>query len=119
MRNIIKLNEGWRFIREDVGLPGGRVYVEVLAAGQQDTVYVNGKEAAYHESGYSIFRADVTGLCAEEGEDLLMIACDDSEKAQCTLSLPTSPFMEDCIAGSVSSAHLPSTSISTITEAPA
>ena len=61
-------------------LPGGRVYVEVLAAGQQAAVYVNGREAAYHEGGYSIFRADVTDLCVEEGENLLAVACDNSAK---------------------------------------
>ncbi len=110
MRDVINLNQGWKFIREDIGLPdtlpkdwkknwmtvdlphtwnavdgmdgngcyyqgkcwyaktfptpkqplpGGRVYVEVLAAGQQAAVYVNGKKAVYHEGGYSIFRADV------------------------------------------------------------
>ena len=132
MRNTINLNQGWKFIREDVGLPdvlpedwkknwitvdlphtwnavdgmdgnggyyrgkcwyaktfptprqplpGGRVYVEVLAAGQQATVYVNGKEAACHEGGYSIFRADITELCKEDGENLLAVACDNSEKS--------------------------------------
>ncbi len=128
MRNIINLNEGWKFIREDAGLPaalpegwesvdlphtwnavdgmdgngsyyrgrcwyaktfptpkqplgGGRVYVEILAAGQQATVYVNGKEAVYHEGGYSTFRADVTDLCAAEGDNLLVVACDNSEKS--------------------------------------
>ncbi len=54
---------------------GGRVYVEVLAAGQQATVFLNGEEAAYHEGGYSAFRADVTELCVEEGENLLVINC--------------------------------------------
>ena len=128
MRNIISLNQGWKFIREDAGLPaalperwadvdlphtwnavdgmdgggsyyrgrcwyartfetpkqplpGGRVYVEVLAAGQQAAVYVNGKEAVYHEGGYSAFRADITGLCKKDGENLLAIACDNSEKS--------------------------------------
>lgn len=128
MRDIICINNGWKFIREDAGLPsalpehwqdvelphtwnavdghdgngeyyrgrcwyvrkfitpkqplpGGRVYVEVLAAGQQATVYVNGKEAVYHEGGYSIFRADVTDLCVEEGENLLAVACDNREKS--------------------------------------
>lgn len=127
MRKVNNLNQGWKFIREDAGLPaalpevwqdvdlphtwnavdgmdgngsyyrgrcwyartfetpkqplpGGRVYVEVLAAGQQATVYVNGKEAIYHEGGYSIFRADVTDLCKPEGENLLAIACDNSLK---------------------------------------
>lgn len=61
-------------------LKGGRVYVEILAAGQQATVYVNGKEAVYHEGGYSIFRADVTDLCKEDGENLLAIACSNEYK---------------------------------------
>ena len=89
MRNMINLNEGWKFIQENVGLPasypehwndvdlprtwnavdgndgngaydrgnywyakafetpkqplaGVRVFVEILAAGQQASVYVNG-----------------------------------------------------------------------------
>ena len=54
-------------------LPGGRVYVEILAAGQQATVYVNGQKAVYHEGGYSAFRADVTALCASGKENLLAI----------------------------------------------
>ena len=128
MRNIIDLNQSWKFIQEDAGLPGelpgdwqsvdlphswnavdgqdgngsyyrgrcwyartfktprqplsgGRVYVEILAAGQQATVYVNGKEAIYHEGGYSTFRADVTELCVEEGDNLLVVACDNSNKS--------------------------------------
>ncbi|MCI8917051.1 MAG: beta-galactosidase, partial [Oscillospiraceae bacterium] len=117
MRNTININQGWKFIREDAGLPtalpehwqsvelphtwnavdgmggggnyyrgrcwyartfetprqplpGGRVYVEILAAGQQAAVYVNGRQAIYHEGGYSSFRADVTELCREDGENL-------------------------------------------------
>lgn len=61
-------------------LSGGKVYVEVLAAGQQATVYVNGTEVTYHEGGYSIFRADITKLCKEEGENLLVIACSNEYK---------------------------------------
>lgn len=128
MRNIIHLNENWRFIREDVGLPrvlpmewetvelphtwnavdgqdgngfyyrgkcwyarsfetpgqplaGGRVYVEILAAGQQASVYVNGREAVYHEGGYSIFRTDITDLCKADGENLLVVTCSNEEKS--------------------------------------
>ncbi len=127
MRNVINLNQNWKFIQKDAGLPasfpedwqnvdlphswnavdgqdgngkydrgtywyaktfetpkqplkGGRVFVEVLAAGQQATVYVNGKEAVYHEGGYSIFRADVTDLCNAQGENLLVIACSNEYK---------------------------------------
>ena len=128
MRQVININEGWKFIREDAGLPaalpadwcdvdlphtwnavdgcdgngsyyrgkcwyartfatpkqplaGGRVYVEVLAAGQQATVYVNGTEVVYHEGGYSTFRADVTDLCKDGEENLLVIACSNEEKS--------------------------------------
>lgn len=127
MRNIINLNQDWRFIQEDKGLPeslpldwesvdlphswnaidghdgngsydrgkywyaktfktpkqplaGGRVFVEILAAGQQATVYVNGQEAVYHEGGYSIFRADITDMCKKDEENLLVVACDNSHK---------------------------------------
>lgn len=62
-------------------LAGGRVFVEILAAAQQATVYVNGTEVTYHEGGYSIFRADITELCKEEGENLLVIACSNEMKS--------------------------------------
>lgn len=61
-------------------LPGGRVYVEILAAGQQATVYINGTEVVYHEGGYSAFRADITEFCSEEGENLLAVACSNEYK---------------------------------------
>ncbi len=61
-------------------LKGGRVYVEILAAGQQATVYVNGKEVVYHEGGYSIFRADVTDLCKDGEDNLLAVACSNERK---------------------------------------
>ena len=61
-------------------LPGGRVYVEVKAAALAAAVYVNGKKAAYHEGGYSAFRADVTELCKPEGENLLVISCSNEPK---------------------------------------
>lgn len=127
MRKLINLNQDWRFIQKDAGLPehlpadwqkvdlphswnavdghdgngsydrgkywyaksfqtpaqplkGGRVYVEILAAGQQATVYVNGKEVVYHEGGYSIFRADITDLCKEKEENLLVVACSNEYK---------------------------------------
>lgn len=127
MRNVLNLNDNWKFIQKDAGLPqtlpanwqdvnlphcwnavdghdgngsydrgkywyaksfstpkqplgGGKLFVEVLAAGQQATVYMNGKEVAYHEGGYSIFRADITEQCKEEGENLLVIACSNELK---------------------------------------
>ena len=53
-------------------LAGGRTYVEVLAAALAATVKVNGQVATTHEGGFSIFRADVTDLC-HEGENELVI----------------------------------------------
>lgn len=128
MRNVINLNQDWRFIQENAGLPeclpenwlkidlphswnaidgqdgngsydrgcywyaksfttpkqplaGGKVYVEILAAGQQAAVYVNGKEVIYHEGGYSTFRADITDLCKEDGDNLLVVACSNENKS--------------------------------------
>lgn len=127
MRNVINLNQDWKFIQQDAGLPeslpadwqtvqlphswnaidgqdgngsydrgkywyaktfetpkqplpGGKAFVEILAAGQQATVYVNGTEVTYHEGGYSTFRADITSLCKEEGENLLVVACSNEYK---------------------------------------
>ena len=120
MRNIININDNWKFIREDAGLPaaypttwedvdlphtwnavdgndgngsyyrgtcwyattfetpkqplaGGRVFVEFLGANSEATVYVNGQKVAYHEGGYSTFRADITDVCGE-GENLLAVS---------------------------------------------
>lgn len=128
MRQIINLNQGWKFMQENVGLPdtmpenweqvdlphtwnavdghdgngsydrgcywyarqfqtpgqplaGGRVFVDIPAAGQQATVYVNGQEVCYHEGGYSAFRADITEYCREDGDNLLAIACSNENKS--------------------------------------
>ncbi|MDY2628997.1 MAG: glycoside hydrolase family 2 TIM barrel-domain containing protein [Lachnospiraceae bacterium] len=128
MRNVISLNENWKFIQKDAGLPdtlpedwdsiclphtwnavdghdgnggydrrtcwyarnfrtpkqplkGGRVYVEIPAAGQQATVYVNGNKVIYHEGGYSAFRADITELCNENEDNLLVVACSNEVKS--------------------------------------
>lgn len=53
-------------------LAGGRTYIEIPAAGLAAIVKVNGQVAATHEGGYSCFRADVTDLC-HEGENELVI----------------------------------------------
>lgn len=128
MRKIINMNENWRFIQKDAGLPdrlpkewelvdlphtwnavdghdgngsydrgcywyarefetpeqplsGGRVFVDIPAAGQQATVYVNGKGVCYHEGGYSAFRADITDACRKDDKNLLVIACSNEKKS--------------------------------------
>lgn len=127
MRNVISLNQNWKFIQKNVGLPasypadwqtvdlphswnavdgndgngsydrgnywyaktfttpkqplaGGRVFVEILAAGQQASVYVNGTKVTYHEGGYSIFRADITDLCKDGEDNLLVVECSNEMK---------------------------------------
>jgi len=119
MRNIININENWKFIQENVGLPsayptdwqtvniphswnavdgndgngaydrgnywyaktfetpkqplaGGRVFVEFMGVNSEATVYVNGTKVTYHEGGYSTFRAEITDLC-KDGEDNLLV----------------------------------------------
>ncbi len=62
-------------------LEGGRVYVEIPAAGQQAEVFVNGTKVIYHEGGYSTFRADITDLCREDEDNLLVIACSNENKS--------------------------------------
>ena len=62
-------------------LEGGRVYVEIPAAGQQAEVFVNGTRVIYHEGGYSTFRADITDLCREDEDNLLVIACSNENKS--------------------------------------
>lgn len=62
-------------------LEGGRVYVEILAAGQQASVYVNGEKVVYHEGGYSTFRADITDLCKDGEENLLVVECSNVNKS--------------------------------------
>lgn len=69
------------FLTPKQPLTGGRVYVEIPAAGQQAEVYVNGKKVTYHEGGYSTFRADVTDICKADGENLLVIACSNENKS--------------------------------------
>ena len=66
------------FTKPEQPLPGGRVYVEVLAAALNAAVKVNGTMAATHEGGYSIFRADITDLC-REGENELVIEVSNEE----------------------------------------
>ena len=62
-------------------MDGYRVYVEVLAAALSGRVYVNGQEVAYHEGGFSTFRADVTEALHAQGENLLVIEVDNGEKS--------------------------------------
>lgn len=87
-------------------LKGGRVFVEVLAAGQQAEVYVNGMKAAYHEGGYSVFRADVTGLCREAGANLLVISCSNEQKDRVYPQSADFTFYGGLYRGEIGRAHV-------------
>lgn len=66
--------------KQRLGGPG-RVFVDVPAANSVATVYVNGKEAAHHEGGYSRFRADITDLCTDDGNNVIAIEVDNSHNS--------------------------------------
>ncbi len=53
-----------------------RYYVEILAAASSGTLYVNGKEMAHHDGGFSTWRVDITDELQEN--NLIVIACDNA-----------------------------------------
>lgn len=55
---------------------GERYFLEILGANSKACVYLNGKELACHEGGYSTWRVNITD--ALEEENLLVIAVDNS-----------------------------------------
>lgn len=57
-----------------------RVYLEFDGVNSVSTVYLNGNKVAYHEGGYSRFRADITDFL-REGMQLLAVCVDNSEKS--------------------------------------
>lgn len=62
-------------------------------------MYVNGKEVTYHEGGYSTFRADITDVCHEK-DNLLVIACSNEMKDSVyPQSADSLHFMAGCTEG--------------------
>lgn len=62
---------------------GKKVFLEVLAASLSGKVFVNGREAAYHEGGFSSFTAEITGYlhpAASKDPNLLVICADNSDR---------------------------------------
>ena len=54
-----------------------RYYIEFRGANSTAEVYLNGKQIASHDGGYSAFRVDVTEKLSDE--NLLVVAVDNSE----------------------------------------
>ncbi|MBR5452342.1 MAG: glycoside hydrolase family 2 protein [Clostridia bacterium] len=52
-------------------------YLEIRGANSSADVYLNGKQLAHHDGGYSTFRVNLTDTLAEE--NLLVVAVDNSE----------------------------------------
>ena len=66
--------DGWyakRIYKTDIP-EGEKQFIEILGANSSATLYVNGKEVAHHDGGYSTWRADVTDLLTEM-ENLVVI----------------------------------------------
>jgi len=58
-------------------LPAGDcVYLEFRGANSSADVYLDGKQLAHHDGGYSTWRVNITGLVAEES--LLVVAVDNA-----------------------------------------
>ncbi len=53
-----------------------KYYLEIRGANSSADVYVNGKNLAHHDGGYSTFRVDITDALAEE--NVIIIAVDNS-----------------------------------------
>ena len=121
MRNIINLNDGWSFTKQNVGLDGlgsaekiainvphtwnnldgqdggndyyrgtcwyektfakpqteGKVFIEFKGVNASAQVFVNGKQVASHDGGYSTFRADITDVLVD-GDNALVVSVDNS-----------------------------------------
>lgn len=63
--------------KKDLGVidtKGGRVFLEFKGVNSIATVYVNGVQVAYHEGGFSTFRADITNVISEKGNTLFVKA---------------------------------------------
>lgn len=71
--------DGW-YVKELIKPDARKIYLEVGAASSVATVYVNGQKAAYHEGGYSIFRAELTELL-KDGANMIAICVNNENKS--------------------------------------
>lgn len=71
--------DGW-YVKELLRPEGEKIYLEIGAASSVASVYVNGKKAAYHEGGYSIFRTDITELL-NPGKNIIAICVNNENKS--------------------------------------
>lgn len=63
------------------GMLSRRLFLQFDGAAHMATVYVNGREAAHHRSGYTAFRAEITGL-VHSGENTVAVKLDTTENGE-------------------------------------
>jgi Glycosyl hydrolases family 2, sugar binding domain/Glycosyl hydrolases family 2/Glycosyl hydrolases family 2, TIM barrel domain len=71
-RKIFKLPLTWR---------GRRVLLHFGAVDQVATVWVNGKQVAHHEGGYTAFSADITGALRWQGTQEITVRVEDRNES--------------------------------------
>ena len=60
-------------------LQGKRLFLQFDGAGHIATVYLNGREVAQHNTGYTAFRAEITDAVIYGGENLISVRLDTTE----------------------------------------
>ncbi|MBQ3193016.1 MAG: glycoside hydrolase family 2 protein [Oscillospiraceae bacterium] len=63
-------------------LEGKHIFLQFDGAAHIATVYINGKEAAHHRTGYTGFRVEITELAALGEENILAVKLDTTENPQ-------------------------------------
>ena len=69
-----------RVLRPDPSLRDHRLFVDFEGVMTACTVYLNGKELAFHRGGYTPFSVELTGLLRFDGTDLMVVDVDTSER---------------------------------------
>ena len=72
-------------------LAGKRLFLQFDGAAHIATVYLNGQEVAHHRTGYTAFRAEITGAARLGEDNLLTVKLDTTENA----SIPPFGFVVD------------------------
>ena len=68
------------FYVKEIERPEGQlVFIELQGVSAVATVYVNGQQVAYHEGGYSTFRANITEQLVE-GKNIIAICADNTKR---------------------------------------
>ena len=75
-RGLCYYKKNFKYKKVDDGL----VYLEINAASQSATVYLNGKELIHHDGGYSTFRTNLTDYLKEDNELVITVTNEQSTR---------------------------------------